>query len=225
MDRWFTLSSAEQGRSRPERADAARNRRAILQAAEDLLQRYDPAQVSVERVAAKAGVGKATVFHRFGSRSGLMGALMAERAEALRLAALSGPPPLGPGAPPRDRLLAFTNGIIDLAARNIGLLTAQDHAAQTSRTAGATREAHPVYEFWHGHVAGLISAARPDLDADLLAHILLGVLHTEPVARLLRSGEAERVGVTVRQVATALLDMATDPAGAVRTRSARSAPI
>jgi AcrR family transcriptional regulator len=206
MDRWFTLSSADQDAPRPERADAARNRRAILQATEVLLQRYQPAQVSVEQVAAEAGVGKATVFHRFGSRAGLMQALMAERAEALRVAATSGPPPLGPGAPAAERLLAFTDGIIDLATRNTGLLTAQDHAAQTSRTAGASRAAHPVYEFWHGHVAGLLGAARPDLDADLLAHILLGVLHTEPVARLLRTGEAERVGRTIRQVAIALLD-------------------
>ena len=113
---------------------------------------------------------------------------------------------------------------IGLATRNIGLLAAQDHAALTSRTAGAAREAHPVYEFWHGHVAGLIAASRPDLDADLLAHILLGVLHTEPVVRLLRDGEAERVGTTGRQVATALLELPVAPGGTIRTKSASPAP-
>jgi len=189
---------------RPERADAARNRRAILAAAEDLLQRYEPAQVSIERVAAEAGVGKATVFHRFGSRAELMRALMEERAAALREAALGGPPPLGPGAPPHERLLAFLDGIVALAARNTGLLTAQEHAAVTSKD--GSRQAHPVYVFWHGHIAGLIEEARPDLDAALLAHVLLGALHAEPLARLLREGEAGRVAAVIRHVATAILD-------------------
>jgi AcrR family transcriptional regulator len=60
----------------------------------------------MEQVAAAAGVGKGTVFHRFGNRMGLMYALMVERAKALEQAVASGPPPLGPGAPDRDRLLA-----------------------------------------------------------------------------------------------------------------------
>lgn len=201
MDRWFSLSS-----ERPERADAARNRRAIVQAAEDLLQRYEPAQVSIERVAAQAGVGKATVFHRFGSRAELLAALMTERAEALRTATLSGPPPLGPGALPRERALAFLDGLVDLATRNTGLLTAQEHAALNSKNASGGRQEHPVYRFWHGHLAGLVAEARPDIDADLLAHVMLASLHADPIARLLRSGESQRVAAGLRQLLSASLD-------------------
>ena len=57
------------------RQDAARNRRAILLATEELLSRHRPDEVTIEQVAAAAGVGKGTVFHRFGSRLGLMVAL------------------------------------------------------------------------------------------------------------------------------------------------------
>src|SRR5258705_12813638 len=99
---------------RRERADAARNRRAILAATEELLAPGRPQDISMEQVAAAAGVGKGTVFHRFGNRTGLMHALMVERAQALEEAVTTGPPPLGPGANDRDRLLAFLDAIIEV---------------------------------------------------------------------------------------------------------------
>src|SRR2546423_9961218 len=85
------------------RADAARNRQAILRAAEELLAAHRPEDISLEQVAAAAGVGKGTVFHRFGNRTGLMYALMEQRARALEQAIATGPPPLGAGAPAAQR--------------------------------------------------------------------------------------------------------------------------
>src|SRR6266702_5374217 len=108
--------------ARRERADAVRNRRAILAATEELLAAHRPQDISMEQVAAAAGVGKGTVFHRFGNRMGLMHALMVERARALEDAVTTGPPPLGEGAPDRDRLLAFLGAIIELVSRNKSLM-------------------------------------------------------------------------------------------------------
>jgi len=184
-----------------ERADAARNRTAIMAAAEELLARYEPSQVSIERIAAAAGVGKATVFHRFGSRAELMRTLMHDRAEALRLAVLEGPPPLGPGAPARDRLLAFTDALVELASGSIGLLTAAEQATLAN---GDTQQENPVYLFWHGHVAALLGSARPGIDAELQAHVILGTLHEQPLVRLLRDGESRRVAAALRQLVAAL---------------------
>ncbi len=55
---------------RKERSDAARNRRAILDAADALLAAHGSEHVSIDQIAAAAGVGKGTIFHRFGSRAG-----------------------------------------------------------------------------------------------------------------------------------------------------------
>ena len=159
-----------------------------------------------------AGVGKGTVFHRFGNRMGLMTALMIERAQALTEAVTSGPPPLGPGAPDRDRLLAFLDAVIEVVSRNKSLLTELAFSAVTEPGAGAVNEAgakhddHPVYRFWHGHITALIAAQRPGADAEMIAHVLLGALHSEPVLAHLAAKGPGRPAAAVRALACAVLD-------------------
>ncbi|HEX3958782.1 MAG TPA: TetR/AcrR family transcriptional regulator [Trebonia sp.] len=208
--------------ARPERADAVRNRRAILAATEELLATHRPRDISIGQVALAAGVGKGTVFHRFGSRMGLMTALMVERAQALTEAVTSGPPPLGPGAPDRERLLAFLDAVIEVVGRNKSLLAelafngaaepvpADKGAAAGEETANdAHRENHPVYRFWHGHISTLIAAQRPDVDAEMIAHVLLGALHSEPILACLAADGPARPAAAVRALARAILDAPT----------------
>ncbi|OCB52498.1 TetR family transcriptional regulator [Mycobacterium vulneris] len=90
-----------------ERGDAARNRALILDAARRLIAERGPDAVSTDDIAVEAGVGKGTVFRRFGSRAGLMMVLLDEDETAEQDAFMFGPPPLGPGAPPLERLLAY----------------------------------------------------------------------------------------------------------------------
>ena len=90
-----------------ERGDAARNRALLLQAARGLVAERGADAVTMDDVAAAAGVGKGTLFRRFGSRAGLMMVLLDEDERASQQAFLFGPPPLGPDAPPMDRLVAF----------------------------------------------------------------------------------------------------------------------
>jgi AcrR family transcriptional regulator len=189
------------------RQDAARNRRAILSATEDLLSRHRPDEVTIEQVAAAAGVGKGTVFHRFGSRMGLMLALMQERALGLEEAVRSAEPPLGPGAPPRERLLAFLTAMVEVVGRNKGLIAAlgQEVASMPKPHDGPASE-HPIYDLWHGHVSTLITAERPDLDADLLADFLLASLHSGPVLELLIRGETDRLTAGLHVLALGVLD-------------------
>src|SRR4029078_2399670 len=90
-----------------ERGDAARNRTLLLEAARRLITERGADAVTTDDIAAAAGVGKGTLFRRFGSRAGLMIVLLDEDEKTQQQAFLFGPPPLGPGAPPLDRLIAY----------------------------------------------------------------------------------------------------------------------
>ncbi|MEU0497425.1 helix-turn-helix domain-containing protein [Mycobacterium sp. NPDC006124] len=90
-----------------ERGDAARNRALLLAAARRLIDEHGADTVTMDDVAAAAGVGKGTLFRRFGSRAGLMVVLLDEDEQAEQRAFMFGPPPLGPGAPPLTRLIAY----------------------------------------------------------------------------------------------------------------------
>ncbi|MDQ1022990.1 AcrR family transcriptional regulator [Streptomyces umbrinus] len=99
--------------SRGERADAARNRARLLEVAARLVAERGAEHVTMHEVAEAAGVGKGTLFRRFGDRDGLLLALLAEAEAEFQEAYTSGPPPLGPGAPARDRLEAFGCALIE----------------------------------------------------------------------------------------------------------------
>lgn len=161
-----------------ERADAARNRARVLEAAARLFAEGGTGALSVDAVAREAGVGKGTVFRRFGDKSGLVAALLDRKERELQEGIVFGPPPLGPGAPPRERVQAFFSAYITYLADHLDLVRLSETAAPGARfRTGA-------YVFWHRHLA-LLCAGLPD--ADHLAHVLLGAvaadLNTELLAR------------------------------------------
>ncbi|WP_263252914.1 TetR/AcrR family transcriptional regulator [Saccharopolyspora rosea] len=182
-----------------ERADAVRNRRAVLHAAERLLAKHGGDHVSLDAVAAEAGVGKGTVFRRFGSRAGLIRELLQERSRALRENVTDGPPPLGPGAPPRERLLAFLGELTDIAEQNAALLSAHEAACADHK------HEDPSYRFWAQHIANLITADRPDLDADFLSHAILAIFDADLIRHMRTRGEGTFTRA-IQSTATALLD-------------------
>lgn len=90
-----------------ERADAARNRLHLLTTAREMLAEQGQDRLTMDGLAERAGLGKGTVFRRFGSRAGIFQALLDDDERSFQQQVLAGPPPLGPGAPPLDRLIAF----------------------------------------------------------------------------------------------------------------------
>ncbi len=173
---------------RTERVDAVRNRRAILDATAKLLAERRAGSVSIEQIAAAAGVGKGTVFHRFGSRAGLLRELVMNRAETLRRGVVSGEPPLGPGAPARERLLAFFAAWADFAIDNFEL-----YAAYSTTTPDP--QAEDFHAFWFRHIADLLRELRPGIvDAELQAQLLfMGTFASPVVVELFRAGQGERL--------------------------------
>ena len=95
------------GASPAERADAARNRLQLLSTAREMLAEHGPDRLTMDALAERAGLGKGTVFRRFGTRAGIFRALLDDEEHVFQQQVLSGPPPLGPGAAPLDRLIAY----------------------------------------------------------------------------------------------------------------------
>jgi AcrR family transcriptional regulator len=95
------------GKPRPERADAARNRDHLLQVAREMISEHGVGKVTMDGLAERAGLGKGTVFRRFGTRAGIFNALLDSDERAFQHDVLAGPPPLGPGADPVRRLIAY----------------------------------------------------------------------------------------------------------------------
>lgn len=154
-----------------ERGDAARNRALLLDAARRLIAERGADAVSMDDIAAAAGVGKGTVFRRFGTRAGLMMVLLDEDERASQQAFLFGPPPLGPDAPPLERLLAFGRERMRFADTHYALLSSANRDPQTRYAAPAV--------VLHTHVRLLLDAAGTTGDLDVQADALLALLDAD----------------------------------------------
>jgi AcrR family transcriptional regulator len=154
-----------------ERADAARNRERILCAARRLFAERGAGCVSMDEIAETAGVGKGTLFRRFGSRASLAAAVLSEREREFQEAIIRGEPPLGPGACPQERLIAFGEAMLDTLELHTELLL----AAET----GAIRFEHPAYRVHRLHVMLLLQEADSECDSEMLADALLSALGAE----------------------------------------------
>ena len=163
-----------------ERGDAARNRALLLDAARRLIDEHGADAVTMDGIAAAAGVGKGTVFRRFGSRAGLMMVLLDEDERALQQAFMFGPPPLGPGAPPIERLVAFGRERIRFAHAHHGLLSEANRDPQNRHNAPATVS--------RTHVRLLLHAAQSTGDLNAQTDALLALLDVDYVEHQLTEG-------------------------------------
>ena len=166
------LTDLEIGERR-ERADASRNRGKILVAAEELFAAKGACNVSMDEVAAAAGVGKGTLYRRFSDQAGLAMALLEEKEKQLQDAVIRGPAPLGPGAPPGDRLAAFIDALLDLLDAHTEL-----HVLSETSSRGA-RYRSGLYAFYRLHVQLLLEKVDNDIDAEVMADIVLAPLDAE----------------------------------------------
>ena len=173
----------------PERADAARNRQKILETARALIDEHGIENVSMDLLAQKACVGKGTIFRRFGDRAGLAHALLDEHERALQESFIRGEPPLGPGAPPVERLRAFGHALIDLLEEHGDLILAAESGSPCARFRS------PVFRAHRAHVTSLLAELDPRLDVDYHADSLLAVLAADQYRHLRNEREmsVERV--------------------------------
>lgn len=202
-------------RPRKERSDAIRNRAKILEVTARLFAERGVDGVSMDQIATAAGVGKGTLFRRFGDKAGLGVALLDSREQDLHHALRAGPPPLGPGAPAADRLMAFLAAYARFLDANLDLI----HMSETASPGARYRVGG--YPGWHEHVRTLIRQARPDLDADYLAHLLLAGLAADLRRATRDRYPTERTAHGVATLAGLVLTgrTPTDPFGGAEQRA------
>jgi AcrR family transcriptional regulator len=156
----------------------------VLAAADALFADTDsPGTVTMDAIAAAAGVGKGTLFRAFGSRDGLLDALWIAKLAALREAVEGGEPPLGPGAPSRERTVAFLNALLTFKLENRHLIRAREVAPRLLQS--------DHYRWMHGLLQTLVEDAAPggaSDEAGYAAHVLLAALHIDLIEELLAKG-------------------------------------
>jgi AcrR family transcriptional regulator len=198
------------GEPPPERSDAARNRAALLSAAQAIAETCGYDAVTMDEVAARAGVGKGTVFRRFESRAGLMGALLNASETEWQASVMSGPPPLGPGAPPMDRLLAFGRSRLDIVLQHADLI----------RNAGlAGNRSYAAYSFAATHVRYLLGELSVRGDIALLAVALMAPLELPILDQQVRIEhmDVDRIYAGWVDLAQRITGQITDGVAAART--------
>ena len=156
-----------------ERGDAARNRALLLEAARRLIDERGTDAITMDAVAAAAGVGKGTLFRRFGSRAGLMLVLLDEDEKVLQQSFMFGPPPLGPGAPPLQRLVAYGRSRLQFSWNHRALLSDAARDPQNRYNAASAVQ--------HTHVRMLLAAAHSTGDLDAQTAALLALLDADYV--------------------------------------------
>ncbi|MFD5278171.1 TetR/AcrR family transcriptional regulator [Pseudarthrobacter sp. NPDC058362] len=169
----------------PERSDAARNRARLLGAARELIEQGGTACLTMDRLARHAGVGKGTVFRRFGSRSGLMLALLDESESAFQARFMFGPPPLGPGAPPMERLIAYGTERIRYVVEFGDLVVAAEAASPG-------RFEVPAAVLGQRHIRMLLEQAGFDHEPWLMAGALSATLDPERILGLVQRDSVSR---------------------------------
>jgi AcrR family transcriptional regulator len=173
-----------------DRGDAARNRALLLDAARRLIAERGADAVTTDQIAAAAGVGKGTLFRRFGSRTGLMIVLLDQDEHAHQQAFLFGPAPLGPSAAPLEQLLAYGRARLRFVHTHQALLSDVARDPQSRYNASATLH--------RAHVHVLLEAAGTTGDIDAQTEALLALLDADYVEHQLNDG-----GLTLEELGDA----------------------
>lgn len=155
----------------------------------------------MDRLAERAGVGKGTVFRRFGSRAGLMLTLLDDAEADFQARFMFGPPPLGPGAPGLERLVAFGYARIRYVVEFADLVLAAESAPRG-------RFEVPAAALWHRHVEVLLRDAGFESDPWLMAGSLSATLDAGRLLNLIGS-----YGISIERLEHSWRDLVTRVVG------------
>lgn len=143
----------------------------------------------MDDVARAAGVGKDTLFRRFGDLAALLRAVYDSRLAGLCDEITSGAAPLGSDAEPAERILAALDAIVGFKLDNRQLALAIE---QGTPGGGPTLFDAPHYVEIHQLLVQLLSTAIGPEDAPWTAHALLGATRIDMVDHIVTSDGGSR---------------------------------
>jgi AcrR family transcriptional regulator len=143
------------GQPHAERADAARNREHLLAVVREMVAEHGAGKVTMDGLAERAGLGKGTVFRRFGTRAGIFRALLHADEILFQDKVMRGEPPLGPGAAPVPRLVAYGHARLDFLFDHFAI-----YRAAIDRNAPVSASG---IEFSRIHIRMLVELAVPGI--------------------------------------------------------------
>jgi AcrR family transcriptional regulator len=189
------------GAPHAERADAARNRLHLLATAREMVAEQGADKLTMDGLAERAALGKGTVFRRFGTRAGIFQALLDGDERFFQEQVLSGPPPLGPGAPPLDRLVAYGRA-------RTGFLVEHREIARAALSGSQPIPAGAQTPLSQMHIRMLLGQIAPGAaDLDILAVQLTAALDGPLVLYLSASDLTETASRIEERVAQSWQDL------------------
>ncbi|MDQ0808366.1 AcrR family transcriptional regulator [Streptomyces sp. B3I7] len=183
--------------SRRLRTDAAQNHNLLLNAAQRLARERGVKHLTMEEVATAAGVGKGTLFRRFGDRTGLLQAMLQRSEDTFQAAHLDNVDPVESRDQAVAQLRAFGIAAIRRYAKELEL----QMAAEPSPDQRYRRTPRRTY---HERVGVLIRLATPDADAELLSHALLSYLEPALIWHL-----NDQCGLSLQRLENGWLELVT----------------
>ena len=204
-----------------ERSDVVRNRAVILEAAGTLFdEATDATAVTMDDVAAAAGVGKGTVFRRFGDQAGLLRAIFDARIAALVEKIEFGPVPLGPATPPRERIPAALVATVEFKVENRQLTRLLERVEQ--RPASANFFETPNYRWAHTLLSQGLAEIGDPAHAQFSAHALLALTRIDFIEHFLFA-EGHTVAELQRHILDHFAQIVGPPTSAEQSSGMRGA--
>ncbi|MBZ0275007.1 MAG: TetR/AcrR family transcriptional regulator [Anaerolineae bacterium] len=150
--------------SQPNRADAVKNRRLLLDTARRLFAEHGVEAVSMTAIAEAAGVGKGTLYRHFESKGVLCHALLDTQQRDLQDRCLSYF--RANMDDPRECLYWFLGRVVEFVDEYAELLSVR------VRDSGLTTLSHPAHFWWRQTVRGLLERLNPTYDVEYVTDVL-----------------------------------------------------
>lgn len=180
------------------RADAARNRRLLLDTALKLFEQYGVADVTMSAIAKEANVGKGTLYRHFADKAELCHALLDEdmlEFQRLTLESL------------RKEQDAHKSLIWFLSEAAIYVVNHSVLLREVSNEGGVDMIQHPAHLWWRQTIYGLLLRLKLDGDVSYMADVLYMMLDVQTIRmqRQLLNYDIERITAGLHMTAERLI--------------------